>query len=275
MADTFLNNQEVTAEELNNIAIDLGYADYSYFPEEPPQSAVSALNQITADLTGAGILQIGNKCSVAITGQRLIVQDGVCVFASGAKKRLENAVTVDFIDGGTNYLYFLNNISGNTISLINSLTAPITGDFVMLAEISEDKIVRQRRSFSRAKINKLGLNLSTDTVFTQTDMEYFADEKMCIIGQVQDVELSKYNYAIMYDSPETEGKSIGVFDLENNDFVVKKYYRSANLSYGGQGVPWYTRTYLEDKVEIIDGVLSIVTDKEYPTFPSNLVVKFV
>ena len=49
-SETFLDDQTVTAQDLNNIAVDLGYADYSHFPETPPQSAVSALNQITADL---------------------------------------------------------------------------------------------------------------------------------------------------------------------------------------------------------------------------------
>ena len=64
MADVFFNDQLVTANDLNQIAVDLGAADYTHFPETPPQSAVSALNQITSDLTTAGILQIGNQCAV-------------------------------------------------------------------------------------------------------------------------------------------------------------------------------------------------------------------
>ena len=161
MPDSFFNNQEVTAEDLNNIAIDLGFADYSHFPENPPQSAVSALNQITADLTSEGILQIGNKCAVSIEGNTIIVQDGVCVFANGAKKRIENAISVEFIEGGTNYVYLFNDIAGNKIELVDSLTEPISGDFVMLAMITQNRIVYDKRGLSVSKVGA-GSNLVTN-----------------------------------------------------------------------------------------------------------------
>lgn len=73
MADVFFNDQLVTANDLNQIAVDLGAADYTHFPETPPQSAVSALNQITSDLTTAGILQIGNQCAVGISENTIVV----------------------------------------------------------------------------------------------------------------------------------------------------------------------------------------------------------
>lgn len=158
MSDSFLNNQEVTAEDLNNIAIDLGYADYSHFPEDPPQSAVSALNQITGDLTGAGILMIGNRCKVSISGNTISVQDGVCVFANGAKKRINpgESVSVSYIDGGTNYVYLRNDMAGNKIELINSLEAPTaTDDYVMLATIKNKKLI-DKRKLSTSKVADFG-----------------------------------------------------------------------------------------------------------------------
>ena len=38
MADVFFNDQLVTANDLNQIAVDLGAADYTHFPETPPQA---------------------------------------------------------------------------------------------------------------------------------------------------------------------------------------------------------------------------------------------
>jgi hypothetical protein len=148
----------VTAEDLNNIAIDLGYAEYSHFPEEPPQSAVSALNQITQDLTSKGILQIGNCCKVSMSDGVITVADGVCVFENGAKKRLTEAVSFPYIEGGTNYVYLFNNVSGNQIQLICSLEAPTDGnDYVMLAEV-KSSTVTDKRYWSISKVGN-GVNI--------------------------------------------------------------------------------------------------------------------
>lgn len=172
MADMFMNDQTVTANDLNNIAVDLGAAEYSHFPETPPQSAVSALNQITADLTTAGILQIGNKCAVGISENTITVQSGVCVFDSGAKKRIEDTLTIDFMSGVTNYVYFLNDELNNQIRLMNAQSEPVAGDFVMLAQISADKVVTDRRRFSISKVGS-GVSLWTvlDNIFPSLDDE--------------------------------------------------------------------------------------------------------
>ena len=115
MPDNFLNSEltengytnMVTADDLNNIAVDLGIPDYSRFPEEPPQSAVSALNAITMDLTSKGILQIGSCMNVSVSDNVITVADGVCVMDNGAKKRLTEPVNLPCIEGGTNYVYCL------------------------------------------------------------------------------------------------------------------------------------------------------------------------
>lgn len=168
MSDSFLNNQEVTEEDLNQIAIDLGYAEYSHFPEDPPQSAVSALNQITGDLTGAGLLMIGNRCKASLSGNIISVQDGVCVFANGAKKRLESAVSIDYIPDTTNYIYFLNDTAGNKISLINSSEMPaVSDDYVMLATIQDKKVI-DKRKLSTSKVADFGSHPIMDVSATYT-----------------------------------------------------------------------------------------------------------
>ncbi len=167
MTDNFLYSAEteegtytnvVTAEDLNYIAIDLGYADYSRFPEEPPQSAVSALNQITQDLTSKGILQIGSCCSVSLSEDKIIVADGVCVFENGAKKRILTPQTLDKIADGTNYIYLLNSEAANKIELICSIELPSEeSDYVLLAEIVDDDVT-DKRYWSISKVGG-GLNI--------------------------------------------------------------------------------------------------------------------
>ncbi|MBQ8588352.1 MAG: hypothetical protein IJ454_03065, partial [Clostridia bacterium] len=155
----------VTAEDLNNIAIDLGLPEYSRFPEEPPQSAVAALNGITQDLTSKGVLQIGSCMNVTIADGIISVADGVCVMESGAKKRLTEAVSFPYIEGGTNYVYLFNNVSGNQIQLICSLEAPTDGtDYVMLAEVTASSVT-DKRYWSISKVGN-GVNIAKE--ITQT-----------------------------------------------------------------------------------------------------------
>lgn len=68
MTDTFLDNQEVTAQDLNNIAIDLGYAEYSHFPGKP-----AAVRRVRAEPDHGGF---DNKGGAAF---REPVHGDVCV----------------------------------------------------------------------------------------------------------------------------------------------------------------------------------------------------
>lgn len=153
MADTFLYNQTVTADDLNSIAIDLGVADYSHFPETPPQSAVSALNQITADLVSKGVLFSLNKCNVTVSNNVATVNTGIIVFDSGAKKRITTAQTINLLSNSANYIYALNDEINNKISLVTSTAFPTSGDFVKLAIVSADGVVSQAQEWCSSVID--------------------------------------------------------------------------------------------------------------------------
>ena len=152
ITDSYTNM--VSAEDLNNIAVDLGCAEFANSENafaDGQEYTVDALNRITSSLVTAGVLLTGSRCKPTISDGTISIADGICVFANGAKKRLTSPETVSFIEGGINYVYFLNNTSnGNKISLVNSLAEPKEGDAMMLAEVSEDGILTDRRKFSKA-----------------------------------------------------------------------------------------------------------------------------
>lgn len=216
MSDTFLYSEatedgytnEVTPEDLNNIAIDLGIPDYSRFPEEPPQSAVAALNGITQDLTTKGVLQIGSKCEVSIADGVVTVADGVIVFDSGAKKRLETAVTLNFIEGAVNYVYAFNNVSGNQIQLICGHDAPVDGtDYVMLAEVSEGQVVSDKRYWSISKVGN-GVNITQEITQSFTFKTHWYNSDTDELTP----RYSKYEFDIPYGA--------------NYFIILTKYYTS-------------------------------------------------
>lgn len=191
MTDTFLDNQEVTAQDLNNIAIDLGYAEYSHFPENPPQSAVSALNQITADLTTKGVLLSGNRCMVTYASNKIYVDTGIIVFESGAKKRIETTQTLDFISGVTNYIYALHDTNANKISIINSSTAPSNGDFVSLATISANGSVVYTAPLSTAKV---GLSAGNSKQIINFSKSFYFDQ-YTTISTISLADWNNHEYA--------------------------------------------------------------------------------
>ena len=258
MSDSFLYGQVVTAEELNNIAIDLGYPDYSHFPENPPESAVSALNQITADLTSEGILMTGNRCKVSMSDNTITVQDGVCVFRNGAKKRIDEGevVSIQYIEGGTNYVYFLNNISGNKIELINSLESPKTSDdYVILATI-EDKKVIDSRKISTSKVANLGAHPVIDVSASYT------------IGKTK---LPAGDPIVSFDVGEGYSRAIVTTQSENHisiyNFQTNVWEKSMFASYDGDfhtnettisGGTIIGRIYLK----YVDGVVSVCSTED-------------
>lgn len=148
---------EVSAETLNQIAVDLGCVEFAEGDNafvEGTEYTIDALNRITSSLVTAGILLIGERCAVSwdSTNNKILIKDGVCVFSSGAKLRIESGkvLTLDLVEGGTNYVYALHNPNTNTISIVASLTeADAASDYVPLAQIDENRNVTDRRQYAK------------------------------------------------------------------------------------------------------------------------------
>ena len=148
MADSILYNQEVTAEILNDIAIDLGNTSFNGFGEE--KFGADALNDITKSLVTKGILMSDSRCQPIASDGYINIQPGTIVFENGAKKKITEVISVP-CDSGT-YIYAQNDVTGGRCEIKVSASAPATGDFVMLAEISADGTILDVREFSNAKV---------------------------------------------------------------------------------------------------------------------------
>lgn len=145
---TFEDNAVVTAEDLNNIADDLGDTTFSAFSEE--KFGVDKLNQITADLVSKGILNTGNKCEAIIADGKVYIQSGVIVFESGAKIRIEEPVIVDAVNGS--YIYAVNNLLTGKASIEVGESFPTEGDFVSIAQVNDAGEIVDLREMSVAKV---------------------------------------------------------------------------------------------------------------------------
>lgn len=159
MTDSILDNQEVTAEILNNISIDLGNDDLTFTSTE--KFGADKLNKITGDLVGSGILSggsnQGNNCKIYISDGKIYIKSGIMVFADGKKKTIENDTEISELQDCA--VYALNNTSLNTIQIIAGTSYPSSGDFVKLATVSGGKVTDDR-CIAVPKVNALGSRTS-------------------------------------------------------------------------------------------------------------------
>ena len=144
-------NSEVTANDLNDIAVDLGAVTFSTFQNAVPY-AVSQLNDITAALVTKGILlsDSGNMCEAIAQNNNVYIQPGTIVFANGAKMKIAEAVAVEKINN--TYIYAILNTTTNTSQIIVSENQPSVGDYVMLAKVNDVGTMMDMRTFSKAHV---------------------------------------------------------------------------------------------------------------------------
>lgn len=152
MNTTFEDNTAVTLEDLNNVAVDLGHADFSAFDTE--KFGVDKLNQITSDLVSSGVLRTGENgalgCEVIVSDGKAYVQAGIIVFASGAKMRITDPVGIDLLPN--TFIYAMLDLATGTAKLEASENEP-AGDYVLLAKVDADGTLADRRSSCVAKVN--------------------------------------------------------------------------------------------------------------------------
>ena len=96
MADGIYYNAEVTSDDLNDLARDLGNTSFNGFGEE--KFGADELNGITASLVSKGILTSESKCQPIISDGNVNIQPGTIVFQNGAKKAIKEVLSVPVVN---------------------------------------------------------------------------------------------------------------------------------------------------------------------------------
>lgn len=142
----FKYSQIVSAANLNNVAIDLGNAQFDHFSDSVSY-AVDQLNTITGDLVSAGILNILNNCAVTVSANGININTGVAVFGGGAKIRITEPLTLPYSAGE---LFFYEN---PTTKEVTAEVGTLPQDnYIWLATVQNESTFIDRRTFSKAKV---------------------------------------------------------------------------------------------------------------------------
>lgn len=151
MSSGIFYNQSVTANDLNEIASDLGADEFNGFGTE--KFGAAELNNITKDLVGKGYLNVKNKCKPTVSADgKLTIQSGIIVFSDGAKKVFDEPRTYSF-DARGRVIYFKHDIANGMITINYQTSYPANDDYVPLCEVTSDGTLIDKRVFSVAKVN--------------------------------------------------------------------------------------------------------------------------
>lgn len=215
-----LDNQEVTTETLNNIAIDLGATTFNGFPEN--KFGVDELNNITKTLVSKGITQGANRCKPYLSGSDLYINTGTIIFATGAKIRITSPQKVT-AEAGT-YIYALNDTSRNIAEITVSETKPTTGDFVMLAYLDADSTLTDMREWAQSNVLLSSNQSISETIVIPANSSSFT--------KTLTIEWTGWKKLIFPYNNLYKGVSLdAVVDVEENETVnLGKIYNNTDRS---------------------------------------------
>lgn len=150
--DGIYYNQEITEEDLNAMATDLGHTSFNGF-DGVTKFGADKLNEITKALVTSGVLTSGDMCRCEKTDTGITVNTGTIVFKNGAKKTISEAIQIEADDGMA--VYALNNIVAGTCTIETSADFPTDTetDYIPLCKINSDGTLSDKRSVSRAKVD--------------------------------------------------------------------------------------------------------------------------
>lgn len=244
MSYSFVDNKLYGTDDINNITKNLVGGGIAPFPTKDSYS-ISDLNSLSSAVVESGVCRDGFKCS--LSGNVVTIAEGVLYFENGVCLTVdEGGYEVEVMPSTAGYICAHFDDEKQEAEIIFCTQLPSIGFNVMLAEISAEGVISDKRVFARSKIGTLGTNSKvTFTSSAENNCRYSGD-------------LSRFNYALLLGT--TYGGSyiyFGVFDIKTGRMVFAIEATTGTWSkphYEGYVGPDGMRTL---SLEIIDGELYV------------------
>ncbi len=242
---SFVDGALYGTEDINDISRNLVGAGVMPFLSKDSYN-VSDLNVMTSALTEAGTSLDGCKCSSENVGTEdmcVSVGQGIIFFESGVRLTVDEAgYTVAATPNTEGYVFAHFSPSLQKADIEFAAELPTNGEIVLLAELSADGSVRDKRVFARSKVATFGSNatstISKDriTVYETYNKapDYNDKEKILAEIDLSGIDITKFNYLI-YRYPCTTNGSTDpeicekYFNLKNS--TRAKFYVTGSLYY--------------------------------------------
>lgn len=248
MADGIYYNAEVTSDDLNDLARDLGATSFNGF-DGVTKFGTDELNKITAHLVSKGILNRDNLCKPVIVDDKVNIQSGIIVFNNGAKKVIKDVVSVDKVNN--TYVYALNDTAAGNCKLVVSENDPETDenvrslDYIPIAFIDENGALTDKRIFSKANVIIPVSNQYYEKRVT-VDFNYKMSpddvlETLHIEGPINYVWAKLYDSSHMRILALPEGEKVGSIEVYVDSYLRFKRDGSEVKLYGSSSRTGYAK----------------------------------
>ena len=148
----FFDNQMIGAEDMNRavqLFVSGGVADH--FQNDLPYSISKLGDMIFANASTGIVPETNQTLRVEAADGTAYIQPGVAFFDDGTVITVESTETVAYTAGQTAYIYLKSDVQENRAYPAASAEMP-TGNVVLLAEITPDGQVIDRRRYARGKV---------------------------------------------------------------------------------------------------------------------------
>lgn len=146
----FNDNQLIGVDDLNEITKRLVYSGIENVLTDDGSLCVTDLNGITTALVTDGVVpETVNTLKVTKSGTTYTIAPGLCFFSDGSFIEITSNEKLSF-NGSDGYVYLFNDIAlGEKKPMVTS--AYPTGDFVMLAQITNGTVI-DKRKYAKGKV---------------------------------------------------------------------------------------------------------------------------
>ncbi|MBQ4516825.1 MAG: hypothetical protein II978_08560 [Clostridia bacterium] len=224
---SFADNIEYGAEDLNKLVKSLvssGVADP--FVDGVPYNA-EKINDIVKTVYSDGVVPDSDstlKVSKVSDGT-IAIAPGLAFFEDGSTIRITEAHQMPYAPGAINYVYLKQDLAERNQNYpVCSVDAP-SGDFVLLAEISEYGVITDKRTYAKGKVAGYQSNANCSMVI---EKEIVIDEKtLGLEGEEEfEIDMGTNNYSHVFVIVDGNGSSgqMGVYSLKDNTYFCTCVY---------------------------------------------------
>lgn len=263
---SFVDNEVYGTDDINDITRCLTGAGVAPFVAKDSYS-VSDLNALTKEVATAGVSLDGCKCiayNPGTTEMTVTVGAGIVFFDSGVRLMIDDdgySLPVSPNTDGYVLAYFSPTLQ--RVDVIFDTKLPSTGEYVVLAEVEADGNLRDKREFTRSKIATIGSNALIERSFVtmENTLVEINGEKLYTAAYIPDVDLSRFNYALLIYGELTQNAkppTMCLYDLRGETLPV---------SISSHGEAWVNNQFetvityiLSYRLEVYDGKLCILAD---------------
>ncbi|MBE7032000.1 MAG: hypothetical protein E7401_03450 [Ruminococcaceae bacterium] len=245
---SFVDNQIYGTDDINDITRSMTGAGVAPFISKDSYST-SDLNVMTSALVEAGASLEGCKCSVKNAGtaeMSVTVAQGIVFFESGVRLTVDaDGYVLPVIPNTAGFVYAYFSPSLQKADILFNTELPSDGEYVLLAEITADGDLRDKREFARSKVATMGSNAehsideSRITVYETYDEApaYSNTEKIIAEIDLSGIDITKFNHLIYRyhytgtgsTAPTYQEKYFNFIKSARESFYIKGslYYHSA------------------------------------------------